>query len=390
MRYYYEHYEEEKLEDMLQVMDLSEMYRSDRIEIMEIGITRGLYVNVFEDILKFGYQGIDIKKIMRLCSKILQKNELEIMTNPNAVELLHEMCYYVFQKCKYDEYILEYLVDEYIGTTKEMFLIWCKAREREMQTTDLEEGLLGQMLFSESYIADSAGVFMSYYKAGGNYLLKKAFLRYSSYKYLLFDRVTRKEIFVILKKELLHEKNEAYMLALLKYYSSLEQLSEEQKKLADYYLYQFVEEGKMLPFFKGFKNKIDLPGEVADRHMVEYKTNPAHIVKIHYLIEDEQKKQEFITETMENVYQGIFVKTFTLFYNEVLQYYITETDGTDENITESIMVRVDADFDVEEDRYNQLNLMLMAQEVQDEKTLLELMDNYIRTDYASKEAFKML
>lgn len=390
VRYYYDHYEEEKLEEMLQNMDISAMYRSDRIEIMEIGITRGLYVKVFEEILKFGYLGIDVKKIMHLCSKILQKNELEIMANPEAMELLREMCYYVFQKGKYDQYILEYLVDGYIGTTKEMFMIWCEAKEKEMQTEDLEERLLGQMLFAESYIADSTGVFISYYKKGENYLLKKAFLNYSAYKYLLFDRVTKKEIFDIIKKELLHEKDEAYMLALLKYYSSLEQLSEEQKKLADYYLNQCVEEGKIFPFFKNFKNKIDLPGEVADRQMVEYKTNPEHIVKIHYLIEDEQKNQEFITETMENVYQGMFVKSFTLFYNEVLQYYITETDGIDENITESIMVKVDADFDAEEDRYNQLNLMLMAQEVQDEKTLLELIDNYIRTDYAANEAFKML
>lgn len=390
IRYYYEHYEEEKLEEMILNMDLSTMYRSDRVEIMEIGITRGLYVKVFEDIVKFGYLGIDVKKIMRLCSKILRKNELEIMADADSVELLHEMCYYVFKKCKYDDYILEYLVDEYIGTTKEMFQIWCRAREKQIQTTDLEERLLGQMLFAESYISDSAGVFMSYYRAGGNYVLKKAFLCYSAYKYLVFDRVTQKEIFDIIKKELLHEKNEAYMFALLKYYSGLEQLSEEQKKLADYYLNQFVEEGKILSFFKGFKNKIDLPGEVADRYLAEYKTNPKNIVKIHYLIEDEQKNQEFITETMENVYQGIFVKPFTLFYNEILQYYITETDGMDENITESIMVKVDADFDVEEDRYNQLNLMLMAQEVQDEKTLLELIDNYIKTDYASKEAFKML
>lgn len=390
MRYYYEHYEEEKLEEMILNMDLGTMRKSDRVEIMEIGITRGLYVKAFKDIIKFGYFGIDVKKIMRLCSKLLQKNELEIMADAEAVELLKEMCCYVFQKCKYDDYILRYLVEEYIGTTKEMFQIWYRAREKEIQTTDLEERLLGQMLFAESYISDSTGVFMSYYRAGENFVLKKAFLCYSAYKYLLFDRVTQKEIFDIIKKELLHEKNEAYMLALLKYYSGLEQLSEEQKKLADFYLNQFVETGKVFPFFKGFKNKIDLPGEVADRYLVEYKTNPEHIVKIHYLIEDEQKNQEFITETMENAYEGIFIKSFTLFYNEILQYYITETNGTDENITESIMVKVDADFDAEEDRYNQLNLMLIAQEVQDEKTLLELIDNYIKTDYASKEAFKML
>ncbi len=392
IRYYYDHYEEEKLESLILDVDLGAMYRSDKIEIMEIGITRGLYEKIFEDIAKFGYMGVDIKKIMRLCTKMLQKNKnvLENMQDETTKRLFCEMCYYVFQKRKYDTYILEYLIDEYVGTTKEMFQIWREAKEKEMPTTHLEERLLSQMLFTESYIPDSARAFISYYKAEGNEVLKKAFLCYSVYKYLMFDRITPKEIFEIIKKELFHEEKVSYMLALLKYYSELQKLSEEQKKLADYYLNQFVEEGKILPFFKRLKNKVELPSEVSDRYFVEYKTNPGHTVKIHYLIENEQNNQEYITETMENIYQGIFVKSFTLFYNEILQYYITEIDGMDVNITESIMVKADADFDVEEDRYNQLNLMLMAQEVQDEKTLLELIDNYIRTDYASKEAFKML
>lgn len=390
LRYYYDNYDEEKLEALIRKMDLSEMRRSDRIEIIEISILCGLYDRVLEYIFEFGYKDIEIKKLMRFCSKVLQGNQLEIISEEKQLELIREMCYHIFHEQKYDEYILKYLVNEYIGTTKEMFEIWQKAKEKKMNTVELEERLLGQMLFAESYVSDSAGVFISYYRKGSNHVLKRAFLCYSAYKYLLYERVTKPEIFEIMKKELLHEKNEAYTLALLKYYSGITQLSEEQKKLVDYYLNQFIEDGKVFAFFKGFKNKMYLPGEITDQYFVEYITNPGHTVKIHYLIEDEEKNQEYITETMENVYHGIFVKTFTLFYNEILQYYITETDGVEENITESIMVKVDVDFDAEEDRYNQLNLMLMAQEMQDEKTLLELMDHYIKTDYGAKEVFKML
>ena len=63
---------------------------------------------------------------------------------------------------------------------------------------------------------------------------------------------------------------------------------------------------------------------------------------MHYFIEDEEMGEEFKEEYMTDVYGGIFVKDFTLFHNEALQYYIEEIPMEGQPIiTESITVRGD-------------------------------------------------
>lgn len=45
---------------------------------------------------------------------------------------------------------------------------------------------------------------------------------------------------------------------------------------------------------------------------------------IHYrLIRDKDTGENFKSEPMKNMYQGIFVKEFLLFYDEILEYYLT-------------------------------------------------------------------
>lgn len=75
----------------------------------------------------------------------------------------------------------------------------------------------------------------------------------------------------------------------------------------------------------------------------------------------------------KNAYQGIHVKEFILFYNENIQYYITEEEEHGQiAVTESVNVQLDHNMKLEEDtRYNQLNFMLTALDVQDDKTLME-------------------
>ena len=95
---------------------------------------------------------------------------------------------------------------------------------------------------------------------------------------------------------------------------------------------------------------------------------------------------------MENVFEGVFVYSFTLFHNETLQYYIEETaDHQPPIITESITVKGDTLFvEEDEDTYGQINTMLMAREMKDEKTLLTLLRNYEKNEYILAHAFKML
>lgn len=387
IRHYYDNYEGESLEKLLMEVDLRTMSKAERNLIIEYCIIRGLYDLAFEQIMEYGFEGVTVKRLRALCSKTIKKYSME-----RKMEMLAKMGFYVFKAGKYDEIILQYLVKHYLGTTKDMFLVWREAGEYDMDTEELEERLLGQILFAESYVKDAMAVFFSFYEKGKNRTLIKAFVSYYSYKYFVRDRVIDDRFFEVIKKELQIEPNRAALLALLKYYSTFDKWTEEQRAFIETEVNKLMEEGIVFPFFQKFIPELSLPGDIGNKYYVEYKTNPKHKVLLHYFLEDEEMGEDFIVEQLPDLYEGIFVRDFTLFHNETLQYYVEEVPLEGEPIiTESITVRGDEiQRNEEEDKYGQINMMLVAREMKDEKTLLSLIRNYAKTEYAMRKVFKGL
>ena len=384
---YYDNYEGEALEKLLMEIDLHGMSKADRNLVIEYCIIRGLYDLAYEQILEYSFEGVTVKRLRALCSKTIKKKRMETEDT-----MLAKMAFFVFKAGKYDEQILKYLVSHYLGTTKDMFLIWKEAKEYDIETVDLEERLLGQILFAESYVQDAMSVFLAFYENGRNRTLIKAFVSYYAYKYLVRDRIVDEEFFEIIKKELLIEENRTELFALLKYYSTLPGWTEEERKFIKVEVSKLIEEGMVFPFFQIFAKKMELPGNLENRYYIEYKTNPRHKVVLHYFVEDEEMGEGFEEEEMLSMYKGIFVKSFTLFQNETLQYYVEEfTDQGEAVIAESITVKGDELFSGDsEDEFSQINMMLIAREMKDEKTLLELLRQYEKTEYAMKKVFKMV
>ena len=384
---YYDNYEGDALETLLLEIDLHGMKRSDRNLITEYCIIRGLYDLAYDQIKEYGFEGVTVKRLRALCSKMIKRKEEE-QEDP----LLAKLAFFVFKAGKYDENILKYLVKYYLGTTKDMFLIWKEAKEYELDTVDLEERLLGQILFAESYVPDVMAVFFSFYKSGRNRTLVKAFISYYSYKYLLKDRVLDSRFFEIVKKELEIEENQTILYALLKYYSTLDSWNKEQVEFIQTHVEQLIRKGIIFPFFQAFTKQMKFPGGLEHMYFVEYKTNPKNRVVLHYFVEDEEMGEGFKEVQMTNIYEGIFVQSFMIFNNETLQYYMEEyQDEKDPIITESITVKGDEyNLEADEDTFSQINMMLVAREMKDEKTLLALLRNYEKNQYALTHAFKML
>jgi len=385
INYYYDNNVIEMLEFYLQQINLHSLNRKDRIKIIEYMIVRELNNKTFKAFEEFGFEGIAINRLIRLCSRLILNADTHIESN-----LLLRLSHHVFLKGKYDETILIYLEKHYFGTTKEMFQLWQAVNDFQIEAHELEERLLGQMLFTESYILDSFMVFSSYYKNVTNHNLVRAFLSYYAYKYLVNDRVVQPELFSVIKRELNYEENDICMLALLKHYTTISNLSENECSFLEYHIFSFEQKGFILPYFGAFNKVIKLPGRMADKFYAEYKTDPKNKVFIHYRLENQDSGEEFITERMQNVYLGIHVKEFILFYHEMLQYYITEEYENEEMITESFNVCFDKEMEEEETKYNQINLMLMAGEMKDDKTSLDLMENYIKTEYIVSKCFKQI
>lgn len=385
MKYYYDQFAVELLDDCLRKTDLSVYSFAERKTLMEYMMIRDLLDIALGALKIYGCRGLSPKRVMRLCSKILQrqKDAESFINNKKEDYRFTEIAAFAFREVPCDTIVLDYLERYYCGDTESMIKLWNAVMERGIPVNNLGERILSQVLFSEGSLTEAFPMFKEYYKNGENRRLVKAYLAYSSYKYLVRDRVLLEDIFKYIEEEVVREPEDVMVLALLKYFSTKGRLDEQQLQTADYQISRMIDKNLVLPFFKDFKGKILMPQGILNKYYVEYRTDPSHKVTLHYYMEGD-KGGSYVSADMKHVYGGIFVKEFLLFYGDELLYYITEEGEDGDNITESIRIKQESFDEEDENQYNTINLMLVSRQMQDEKTMLELMENYIRTEYSTK------
>lgn len=381
--YYFENYQEELLEHYLDLIDIDQVKPINRMRVIELYLLRSFNTKALAALQEFGFEEIVINRLLRLCSGWLHDNGFEINN-----EFILSLCYFIFTNGKYNEEILSYLVKYYNGPTIQMFQLWKAAKGFDLYTHQLEENLLGQMLFAESYVEDSFLVFDEYYKNVTKPMLVKAFLSYYAYKYLVHDRVIDTALFSIMRRELYYEENDIYLLAWLKFQTTNKIPTENEINYIEFNIHNLVKKKIILPFFKEFKKVIKLPESIADKTYVEYTTDPKKQVFLHYSLLKDATGDDYITERLPNTFMGIHCKEFILFYHEIMQYYITEEYKEDVNVTESFQICCEKDATEEESKYNQINLILMAEEMQEESTLTDMMEHFIKMDFTISQCFE--
>lgn len=387
--HYYENYNNELLEYYLQILNLDKVRSSERPKYMEIMVARSNYKQALGVLETFGVEGISINRLVKLCSGWILQPEGNYKN-----DFMVYLCYHVYTHMKYDDAILKYLIQYFNGSTREMYKLWKTAREFELDTHDLEERLLTQMLFTQSYVDEGYKVFESYYKAVTNHLLVKAFLSFFAYQYLIHDMVIHEQLFQIMRRELNYEPNELYLLAWLKHLPEKSILTENEIIHAEFNIQNLVRKGIILPFFQNFKNKINLPERLLDRTFITYRCDPRSQVYLHYRLlksdSDKSDSDEFITERLPNVFMGIHLKEIILFYHETIQYYITEESAEGKNITESFYITYEGEVDEDGSKFSEINLMLLAKELNEDNTFHEMLENYAKKEYMISACFKPL
>ncbi len=385
IEHYYNAMEQEALEEMLRVVELKTLSKKYRGRVLEYSIIHDLRDKVKAGLMEYGFGHISVKRLFMFCSDEIKQSEAQEKNG-----FLLDLSYHVFCGEKYDEQILGYLECYYNGDTKSMMKLWKSVKDFEIETYQLEERILSQALFAESRVRRAYEIFLSYYEKRGNERLIQAFLKYNAYKYLVKDRILKEDIFRVMLKELSYEECTMNRLAVLKYLSEIQGLTKEELDFCERSIWKLWERNVVLPFFKKFEGSITLPREITNYYYAEYKCNPDKQVKIHYCLESDLEGGEYITEIMENVYMGIHIKTFLLFQDEYLVYYISENDEEKAVITQSVKAEMENNPEADDSMFGLINLMITAKEMQDEKTLVELMEYFVKLKYSSEVLFDIL
>ena len=388
--YYYDNYEGETLEKYLLKLDISLLDSDERGNIIEYYIQRSLFDKAYEAIVTYGYENIQDKKLMRLCSKIIRDKGM--IEN----KLLIEMAYYAFSCGKYDDVTLEYLIRFYLGTTKDLYEIWKAAKNFEVNAFELEEKILCQVLFAEMETDYDVEIFESYYKMTPDTRIVRAFLTYYSYQYLVREKDIPESVFKYIEIECDQMSGAADVccLALLKFYAAGDGREAGHRQWILTKLTEFIDRGMIFPFFKKFIYIKEIPEEIVDKTYVSYRTNPKNIVTIHYMIEDGSTENgTYEEEEMKNVFGGIFIKVFTLFKDEKLKYYITEHNAFEQKVTQSRIIDGADSYDDKktvQNGHDWINRMVALSEAGDMAEVKRELTGYEEKRFLTKKLFTLI
>ena len=381
VNYYYDNYSAEGLDDYILKTDCSYLSKNEREKFIEIIAARRMFGRVFDFIKKYGYACVSAKTLSKL-----SEYEIENAGEDAKREDIVNICYESYKRGNRDALTVDFLAKNYYGTCCEMADIRKTAHELGLFTEIIEENLLAQVMFTESYIESAVEIFSDFYKKTENRLVVRAFLSYTSYNFFVNDEEQTDEFFDILKNDPSTVNSEICTLALLKYLSHQKKLDSETAKACENILRNFVREKKIFAFFKNFEGKINVPYAIRNKFFAEYKTDPEKHVYIYYSLNGfgVAKKEEMTSSGF-----GFFTKPFILFDGDVLQYYITEINNGREEITESRSVEFKADFKNKKEltKYDEINNILIAISDGNAEMALDGIKRYTETDFVINHDF---
>lgn len=385
--YYEEHMEQDNLRDSLTEMDFHGFAKVNKSLLITILVKQGMYVGAYDLLCEYGYEDIDAKVLLRLCSRMALNLEFEYE------EELLLLAHYIFCQGTYDEVVLGYLARYFEGPVKEMVDVWERAMGFSIEAYELEEDILIYSMFTRQYPAQGAAVLEDYIKEGGREQVILSYLTFASFQYFVGEKET--DGFIFRSLEQLHKKEAEYDvicdLALLKFYARDNRWDEERLKLAGDILTICVKTGLTFAFYQELPGSLLQSLQLEDKVFAECHTSPGARVTLHYAMENGAEWDgSFRSEPLKNRYHGIYNKEFILFYGEKLRYYFTmETeDGIVQ--TKEQCLTVPAAKTEGNTKYHMINRMLAARQQGKKQELEETLEQYRQQEAWVSSLFKLM
>lgn len=386
--FYYEKDRMRELDDYLLALKPEDMQKRDCRKIIRYMTARGLYEEAYNWVRNIGPYHVDAKVLMKLCSRLMDMEERE--EDPVMTGIL----FHILRKGKYDENILRYLVKYYSGSIKDMRDIWKTAESFGVDTYSLCERMLVQMLYTGSHVGEKGEIFRSYSKNGGSEELMAAFLSKCCYEYAVGEQITEPYIFESVM-ELCRRQVPLHLvckIAFLQYYAENKQEQTEKcRQVCIRFLEDLLAENIVLPVYKEYQGYLPQMEEYLDKTMVEYRAKPGSKAVIHYVVQSEDSEDnEYCKEEMKDMFAGICVKEFILFFGERLQFYITEEADGKEQLTKSGTInKSDIGQESPESRFSMLNDIMIGRNLQDYDTVNHLLQEYYKRDFMVDKIFRL-
>lgn len=347
--------------------------------VISLFIQRQDYARAYALMQQYYGLQVDERLLLQMCNEQILATEFE------KDDFLLALCGYLLQKEQTSPATISYLAQNFVGPSEDMIALWQKAKEQQMSVVDLEENILFQTLYAESQVKQTPEIYDSYLARGKDRMLIEAYLNYWAHAYMLSQDQVPMKLFAYLAYYFSKgvALKESCKLAYMKYLSTLDALDDKEYAILDQLLQYYILRNVYFKFYKDIDHRLIIKYHLYDKHFVEYRGNPGERITITYQFDG----KEAITEEMIEMYEGIFVKQFVVFFGETIHYELY-ADAVSDLPVSADDLSISSDLkDGNLDRYDMLNAMQNAYLYHEDGQLAALMKQYQGLDYVTKELF---
>ncbi len=385
LHFYQMHEHDVMIEEYIEKADYRKLDDASRKFAIELAVEYDLLDFAYQKIEEYGMDQIGSAAKAKLAGYMITKTQYE------EDEFLINLAIMAFRAKKYNYQTLHYLSQCYSGPTEEMLDIWFAAKSFDIDLFEISERILVQMMYTDHMVLDGMPVFRYFYEAGGKDFIMLAYISDLAHRYFVEKQKIDEDIFELLEARYIYhlELNDACKLALLCHYAELASVSKRQYEVEDELLGEYTRRNMYFAFYKRLSPELVLKYHLYDKVFLEYRTSPYSRVVLNYSRDEDGNT--FRKEDMQDVYDGIFVKAFVMFFGEAIQYYISEERGSEVEVTESNrIVNNDVYNKDDQSRYNLLNQMLISSTLQEDAELQMTIKQYAALDEVTKNVFRLL
>lgn len=384
LKYCQLHDYEDYVRPFLQSINFDTLQKDARKYLIDMLVSNRLYEKAYDMAMEYGIDMLAAASKVVLCENALKVQHVDD-------DFMVQLAISAFKTGKYSDLVLKYLCENYTGPTDELINLWHAADKFSISSMKLDERILEQGIYTQIEPEKISDIFMEYYKRAGNEKLILAYISLVAHGYLHSGGCKADFIFDIIEKRFIGNRtlNDACQLALLKHFAKKTDITQAELEIEDTLLKYYIYNNMYFDFFARLDYRLLKKYFIYDKAFLQYESTPGAHVVLHYSRDEDG--EEFNSEDMVEMYDGIYVKAFVIFFGELIRYYITEEHDNSIEVKESNRLTCNnIPGDNDHSRYNLINEMIISDTLSDETTLKSNIDEYKRLDAATKQLFKLI
>lgn len=293
-------------------------------------------------------------------------------------------------------YGMQFLLDHYEGSLVEHGSIFNKAVNLGIETEDYAEMLIEEMIKAGQLLPQHVEIFDAYCKGETNPELLRSFIEFEAEVHYMQERKMSSS-FVQKQAALTAEGNSFSVMAQLAYLHSIVEngvgsIGEDLVSVAELYIKNLLKQNIYFSWMQPLKVICNALSEKEAFMVLEYKGQASGPVWVRFsqYIAGKEEADSLQSEVMDMVCEGLYAKSFILFYGERIHYEIFGLDGTEHVLLkQGVLQRGQALESTGNTRFAHINRMMALREKRDNRELYKELEAYYGQSALVEQLFKL-